>query len=482
MLFLVAVGLDRPPEIRGPAPYPPEWQWSRRSEPASGRYLPVLLTGAGLLGLLAASGSAGAQRRPEAATWILLTGGTILGWGFSLALLGLEPQGALPTLAARVQSRTYTSYYTVAVSPEAADPGAFLRGHAALLPALRDTAKHAATHPPGPVLFYRALIALCDSSPALTSALLGAQGPDGTRPPRAPNTEASKAAALLGGLLLMLFGAAACWPVASLAARLTGDALAGLRIGLLWLVVPGATVLVPQFDQALALPVAAAAALLAKAGAGERWRFPAAVAGLAGGLALLVSYGSAAFLAIAGLAALAGAAADRTAARLAVAAALTALVVAAGVIAATAALGHEPLAAARNALAIHHAAYTAARSYALWLLFNPLDLAVFLGVPVAVLALARGMEAARATLDGRAEAADRFTAVLALGLGLLWLSGATRGEVGRIWIPLMPLLLVAALARRGGGQASAGPSRSEAAALGLLLAATSLVLRLAWDL
>ena len=442
----------------------------------------MLLTGAGLLGLLAASGSAGAERRPAAAARILLAGGTILGWGFSLALLGLEPPGALPTLAARVLSRTYTSYYTVAVSPEAANPGAFLRRHAALLPAFRDTAKHAATHPPGPVLFYRGLIALCDSSPALTSVLLGAQGNDGTRPPRAPSTEASKAAALLGGLLLMLFGAAACWPVASLAARLTGDALAGARVGLLWLLVPGATVLVPQFDQALALPVAAVAALLARAGPGDGWRLPAAVAGLAGGLALLVSYGSAAFLVIAGLAALAASARDHAAWRRAAAVALTAVAVAAGVIAATAAFGHEPIAAARKALAIHHEAYTAVRSYALWLLFNPLDLAVFLGVPVAVLALARGTEAARAVLEGRAEAADRFAAVLALGLGLLWLSGITRGEVGRIWIPLMPLLLVAALARRGGDQATIGPSQAEATALGLLLAATSVALRLSWNL
>src|SRR5207247_497324 len=116
VLVLAAVGLDQPPEIRGPAPYPPEWQWPRRSEPASGRYLPVLLTGAGLLGLLAASGSSGARRRPAAATGILLTGGTILGWGFSMALLGLAPAGALPTLAARVLSRTCTSHYTAAVS------------------------------------------------------------------------------------------------------------------------------------------------------------------------------------------------------------------------------------------------------------------------------------------------------------------------------------------------------------------------------
>ena len=51
--------------------------------------------------------------------------------------------------------------------------------------------------------------------------------------------------------------------------------------------------------------------------------------------------------------------------------------------------GHEPIAAARTALAIHREAYTQPRSYATWLLFNPLDLAIFGGVPVVVVGLLR---------------------------------------------------------------------------------------------
>jgi len=67
------------------------------------------------------------------------------------------------------------------------------------------------------------------------------------------------------------------------------------------------------------------------------------------------------------------------------------------------------------------------------------------------------------------------------GLALLVLSGVTRGEVGRIWIPLMPFLLVAAVAEPGRGQeAAAGPSRREALLLGALLVALSMVIRLSW--
>ena len=165
-VFLVAVVLDVPPEIRGPAPYPPEWQWFRRSGPwpESNRLLPVALGAAVLLALLAASDSAWARRKGRMARRALLATGTLAGWGFSLSLLGLEPSGALASVAGRVMSRTYTSYYTVAVSPEADDPQAFIERHATLLPSFQGWAKHAATHPPGPVLYYRGLIALCELS------------------------------------------------------------------------------------------------------------------------------------------------------------------------------------------------------------------------------------------------------------------------------------------------------------------------------
>jgi hypothetical protein len=180
-------------------------------------------------------------------------------------------------------------------------------------------------------------------------------------------------------------------------------------------------------------------------------------------LALFVSYGSLVFLSFVGLAVLIVGRFSKPTLSMLLVAATTTL----GVVAAAAVLGHHPLASLHAALAIHRETYTAPRSYALWLVFDLLDLALFLGPPVAALLVAR-------------MARSPMARALGLALAVLVLSGATRGEVGRIWIPLMPLLLVAAVARPGPG--NAGPSRSEAAWLGVLLAALDVALRVRWVL
>lgn len=138
-------------------------------------------------------------------------------------------------------------------------------------------------------------------------------------------------------------------------------------------------------------------------------------------------------------------------------------------------LGHQPLRALLTALSIHRELYTAPRSYTLWLLFNPLDLAIFLGVPVALGGLFALVRSARRR-GSRAGVGplDRFRWAVFAGLTVLLLLGVTRGEVGRLWIPLMPLLLVASL---GGPDA---PDRRESLVDGVLLAALTLILGSYW--
>jgi hypothetical protein len=356
----------------------------------------------------------------------------------------------------------------VAISPEARDPATFLRGHAASLPEWTRSAKHAATHPPGPILYYRAALALCEASPALTDGLLRTAGvPD--REFRPPATRAARAAALLGALLLVLLGALTAWPVGALARALGAGDLPATRLAVLWALVPGPALMTPQFDQALALPVALSTLLLLTAGWGT-WR--AAAAGALGGVALLTSYGAAVFLVIGGLAAMATTTTNRTSLRRPAAAAVLAAGVA-GLVAfgIPALLGHEPLRALFSALSIHREMFTAPRSYALWLLFNPVDLVLFLGVPVAVTGMWATVASRREPTSG---ALARYRWAVFGGVAALLLAGVTRGEVGRLWIPLMPLLLVAIV------REDEGLDRKDSLVYGALLAALTLTMGSYW--
>lgn len=114
--------------------------------------------------------------------------------------------------------------------------------------------------------------------------------------------------------------------------------------------------------------------------------------------------------------------------------------------------GVPPWAVATVGLSEHEALVIAQRRYGVWTFFNLVDVLTFTGLPVLFGALAfafantlRNSEHAR---DERKLSALRFiTQVdrrLAAGtvalIFLLTLSGSTRGEVGRIWLFLFPLL------------------------------------------
>src|SRR5262249_6055133 len=173
-LGVAAIVFDPVPAIRGPAPYPPEWHWLRRDAPAAGPLAPALATVALLLLLLRASDSEWARRHARAAAALVVAAAVVLAFVFQLALLELEPAGAFASIVGQTVYRTATSYYTVAVSDDARDPLDLLRRYDELLPAFLKSAKHASTHPPGPVLLFRGLLAVFDASPGATHRLLAA--------------------------------------------------------------------------------------------------------------------------------------------------------------------------------------------------------------------------------------------------------------------------------------------------------------------
>lgn len=99
----------------------------------------------------------------------------------------------------------------------------------------------------------------------------------------------------------------------------------------------------------------------------------------------------------------------------------------------------------------HYLLVTSQRSYATWLVHNPLDFALFAGLTVvagwlAVVAFALLRPAWRRSEVGV------LALLLVLLLAVLLISGGTRGEVGRLWLVFMPLAAVLAAAGWAGAE------------------------------
>jgi hypothetical protein len=84
------------------------------------------------------------------------------------------------------------------------------------------------------------------------------------------------------------------------------------------------------------------------------------------------------------------------------------------------------------------------RTYWKWLLVNPIELAVAVGVPLAVAAVAGLGSLWSARSGARHSSLAQFCGGAVVTWGLLWLSGKNSGEAARLWIVLMPWLIVLA--------------------------------------
>lgn len=432
---------------------PAEWEWAYRPPGLSGWRL-AALAAAGLVGI-AARAARGAPT-PITSAAVVLLGGL-----FTLALVAAQPDGFVRVAGSLASRHSFGYLYDVALAPPAA---ALLADYPA---AARQLNQHARTHPPGALLLVRGLDTLArrlegaeagsepGSEPQLVAAARAAleherqRARDRRRP--VPEVLPSPWTAALLAVLLPALSAAAALPLLALARRLGLSPSAALAAAVLWMLVPARTLFTPSLDQALPLLLVAAAWLAA-----GRRRAGWIGAGLCLMAACFVSYGYLVGIPLVVAVALAGGAAPAPSpveAREASPARWrwpAALWLAAGFalpwLALALVAGYDPWAAFTAALAEHRGLTVgqAARGYLTWLVWNPYDFALLLGPPVALLALAVAF-----VRPGRALAAP--LAAWWATLVLLWLVGAVRGEVGRIWLLFMPfacLFAAAALARR----------------------------------
>lgn len=387
-----------------------------------------------------------------------------------------QPGGFARVAAALASRHSFGYLYDAALAPPTAE---LLADFPA---ASRRLNQHARTHPPGALLAVRAVDALgrrleqrfpgrnetgfvATAREALERERQRAR--DRGRP--APEALPSPWTAILLALLLPALSAAAALPLHALARALGLSAAAALTAATLWMLVPARSLFTPSLDQALPLLLVLAAWLAAGSG---RLRWAGAGLCLAG--ACFTSYGYLVAIPLVAAVALAGGVrASTTAGEDRAGAAGESAVRAARNVSAKAAgegtapwrwraalwlaagfllpwfllvllAGYDPWAAFTTAMTEHRGIAVAGRGYLTWLLWNPYDFALLVGPPFALLALAAAL----------ARPARPIAAPLAAWWGtlaLLWLAGAVRGEVGRIWLLFMPfacLFAAAELARR----------------------------------
>jgi hypothetical protein len=447
-----------------------EWEWLRL---ARGPAWPEVALAA--LAVLAYAGFAALgfrflNRRASRGREAMAVAGLLLA---AVLVQGTVPVGApegygLAKWSIVLHSPASTGYYTVARS-EIGDAGKFLAAYPEWIG--RQDTLHVGTHPPGLFLVEHALLQSFASRPLLARWVVGhlpASVEAGFRAINEyqPLPMADRAALGLTGALTLLACAATVVPLYVLA-RASLPAPAAWSSAAFWPVVPAAILFQPVTDTAFPFLATSALALAAHAG---RSGYPAGLA-LAAASGLVLALGMAFTLAFLPLGLIVGivlATAPGVAYRRRV-----------GLLLATGAGFLVPtlvfwLATGANPFVIwwhnqrNHARFYEQyrRTYGAWVLLNPLELALALGIPASLHAIV-GLFSARSV--------PRVAWATLVVLALLTFSGRNLSEVARLWLPFMPPLLTASglgLSRLGGGPVSLGSAVALMGAETLLFQAT----------
>lgn len=429
-----------------------EWEWLR--VPFAPSLLDVSLAAVGVaaFALFAGAGMWSLGRRPgrtREAAWLVALAFA------SVAVQAVAQSGApvgygLSKWVVAVHQRGASGYFTVAKA-EAGDLPKFLADYPGWV--RRQDALHIGTHPPGLIATEALLLHSLEAQPGLARAVtdlapqsvamtLRVYGQDN------PMTPADRATVVVTGFLTLVVCGATVLPLYALA-RSGLNAPSAWATACLWPLAPSAVLFQPASDTAFPFVAASALALatLACRTAGKTRVGLAAASGVVLGLAMQFSL---AFLAVGLVVGIVLVVSGGSTRRVVLLLAATGLGFLAVTLAWWAATGANPFAVwwwnQRN-----HARFYAeySRTYSAWLVANPIELAVGLGIPATVwlLGSARNLREV-----------PKASAATLLVLTLLTLSGRNLSEVARLWLPFLPALLIPAGAEIGREGRGAGPA------------------------
>jgi hypothetical protein len=476
LLMLLLILTDWWPYLRGPAPETPEWYWPYGLRPYTHWLIPLLGT---LLYGATAVWWLHRQTQTHRRVWpslLLLAAVSLL---LQLALISADP----PTLRDELINRVYTNLDSGFFQPaaELLNLSDALRDYPTLMPTF--SSDHARTHPPGLVaanrLTMEALAAVPVVANRLAAPAIAARCID---PWLLERPTAVAASLLIWAILPLLAAAFTIFPAYGLARKLLPPTAVPLAT-LLTATLPALLLFAPksvQFYAPLTLLI-----FLTFIHGWQNWRLRwFFLSGLLYSLATFLSLGNAALGLPLLLYALLTLWTNRHAKQLLPAwrtLLIAALIWGGGASALWllywAGWGITPWQISQVGLDQHYSLVTQYRNYGWWLVWNWVDVLVFMGWIVLAGATAVTLRALRHPHRTHWRPAHILALSTFATLLLLDLSGSARGEVGRIWLFLMPLLATSAADWLA--EAQPGWRRHSALVGGQLL--LTLALALAWQ-
>jgi methylthioxylose transferase len=405
-----------------------DWEWLRVNQPADPLLVSLALVMVGVYaGYAALAMRSLTQKRGKAGWWLA---GLV---PLAILVQGAVQEGApygygLSKWAIALHNRGSSGYYTVA-KEQIPDLRQFLNDYPAWIK--RQDSLHIGTHPPGLLMTSWWMLRFYEANPGLARAVVSIfpTSIDVAFRTVAPKSLpiADRAGLATTGFLILLACSATVVPLYILARRWSSPTAAWASAAI-WPLVPSALMFQPAADTAFPLLSTTALALAAWSG---RASWLATVAGIVLALGTQLSL---VFFPVGFVAAIVYLSDTESVWKKRITLILTTGV---GFVLTTLAVW---LTTRANPFAIwltnsvNHARFYVEnpRRYWPWVLENPVELAIALGLPT-VVCIARGLRTAPSV----------FWATAAT-LALLTLSGKNLSEVARLWLPLMPPLVVAA--------------------------------------
>jgi hypothetical protein len=432
LLLMAVLAFDLLPLLRGND----EWRWPLRAIEATARLVIPIVT----LGLYVLSSAfwlkgfarESVSRRYE--RWFLLF--VILAAPIiQLSLAAAVSRVPLLEFFGPTVSVHNSGYFTTAVGTP--DLNALLANFPAQLPSLPI---HAQSHPPGAVIahwltwrVFQALPQLADTI-AMPLRVLQCHNPGLMALDNAQIASASI------GMLLPLLGGVAVWPLYAFAKR-TANMHAAAITALLFPVLPLFAMWMSQWDQIYPLLLFLGLYLAHTGLEKNSWR-RILLAGVPLSLASFFSVGNFVLMVIVGLYGAAWLWFQRKSLHRSISRSLRLAIIftlgcASIWLAYWLIYGVNPLSVISTGSRLAFESTTGHRSYGVWLLGNPIDFFVFLGIPIAILLIYNLIKRIPLPKSLLPIAIATFGTLI-----LLWLSGSVRGEVARLWMYFGPLVVL----------------------------------------